>query len=203
MKSEQKDFFKEKAKDYDTESARTKNIDHIAETILKEIPFSKEMRIMDFGSGTGLLLTNIAPFVDKITAIDISSSMNEVLRSKINSIKCNLEIVEIDLTKDTFDRKFDAIISSMAIHHIEDISNLFKKFYTLLNDNGFIALADLDKEDGSFHSTNTGVFHDGFDREKFLTIAKNAGFKDLKIQDASTIEKPTGTYSVFLLTGKK
>jgi cyclopropane fatty-acyl-phospholipid synthase-like methyltransferase len=203
MKSEQKDYFKEKAKEYDTESSRTKNVDHIAEAVLKEIPFSKEMHIMDFGSGTGLLLSNIAPFVDKITAVDISSSMNEVLRSKINSIKCNLEIAEIDLTTESLNRKFDVIISSMAIHHVEDIPNLFKIFYTLLNENGYIALADLDKEDGSFHTTNTGVFHHGFDRNKFVTIAKSAGFKDLKIENASTVEKPTGNYSVFLLTGKK
>jgi 2-polyprenyl-3-methyl-5-hydroxy-6-metoxy-1,4-benzoquinol methylase len=198
-----KDFFAEKAKDYDNEESRTQNVSTIAQTILREVAFSKEMGIMDFGSGTGLLLSEIAPYVGEITAVDISSSMIEVLQSKRNAIDCQLQIVQMDLTTATLDRKFDAIISSMTIHHIKDTLALFKKFHSLLKDNGTIAIADLDTEDGSFHTEDTGVFHCGFDRDEFVKSAKSAGFKDIKIQDASTVTKPTGNYSVFLLTGIK
>ncbi|WP_291099887.1 MULTISPECIES: class I SAM-dependent methyltransferase [unclassified Flavobacterium] len=198
-----KDFFAEKAKDYDNEESRTQNVSTIAQTILKEVSFSKEMSIMDFGSGTGLLLSEIAPYVGEITAIDISSSMIEVLQSKRNAIDCPLQIVQMDLTTATLDRKFDSIISSMTMHHIKDTLAMFKKFHSLLKDNGTIAIADLDTEDGSFHTEDTGVFHCGFDRDEFVKSAKSAGFKDIKIQDASTVTKPTGNYSVFLLTGIK
>ena len=181
MKSVQKDYFLEKAKDYDTHKPRTENVENIAHGILKESFFSKEMSVMDFGSGTGLLLSEIAPYVKTITAVDISASMNEVLRSKKDTIKCELELIETDLTKETINKSFDAIVSSMTIHHIKNVLELFKKFYSLLNKNGFIAIADLDLEDGSFHTTDTGVFHFGFDREEFLNTAKKAGFKDFKI----------------------
>jgi len=203
MKSVQKDYFLEKSKDYDKQKSRTQNVENIAQTILKESLFSKQMSVMDFGSGTGLLLSKIAPHVGDITAIDISASMNEVLRSKMNAIECKLQIEEIDLTKETLNKTFDFVISSMTIHHTKDVLELFKTFHSLLNNNGSIAIADLDKEDGSFHTTDTGVFHFGFDREEFLNIAKDAGFRDLKIQTASAVEKPTGKYPVFLLTGKK
>ena len=203
MKPIQKDYFLEKSKDYDKQKSRTQNVSNIAQCIIKELLFSKEMSVMDFGSGTGLLLSQIAPYVGKITAIDISESMNEVLKSKANTIGCELQIKEIDLTKETIDETFDSIISSMTIHHTKDILDLFNKFYSLLNNNGSIAIADLDIEDGSFHTSDTGVFHFGFDRTKFLNLAEKAGFRNLKIQTVSTIEKPTGNYSVFLLTGKK
>lgn len=203
MKSERKDYFSKKAKEYDGQKSRTQNVDNIAQSILKELSFSREMHIMDFGSGTGLLLSQIAPYVGEITAIDISVSMNSVLQSKVNEIDCKLQIMELDLTEETLDIKFDSIISSMTIHHIEDTQKLFKKFYSLLNDNGTIAIADLDKEDGSFHTEDTGVFHNGFDRNEFLNIAKKAGFKDLKVQTASVVDKPTGKYPIFLLSGKK
>ncbi|MCB9360282.1 MAG: class I SAM-dependent methyltransferase [Flavobacteriales bacterium] len=203
MNAEQKDFFAEKAGEYDGKKSRTENVDNIAQSILNEISFSKEMHIMDFGAGTGLLTSNIAPHVGKITAVDVSKAMIEVLQSKKHLIDCELQIVELDLTKETLSTKFDAIISSMTIHHIKDVQDIFNKFYTLLDDNGSIAIADLDKEDGSFHTEDTGVFHFGFDRNEFLKIAENAGFKDLKIQTASNINKETGDYSVFLLTGKK
>ncbi|HAT81103.1 MAG TPA: class I SAM-dependent methyltransferase [Flavobacterium sp.] len=175
----------------------------IAQTILREVSFSKEMSVMDFGSGTGLLLSEITPYIGEITAVDISSSMNAVLKSKIADLKCSVQIVQMDLTKETLDRKFDVIISSMTIHHIEDTLALFKKFHSLLKDNGIIAIADLDTEDGSFHTEDTGVFHFGFDRENFVEMVKNAGFQNIKIQNASTIVKPTKDYSVFLITAQK
>lgn len=203
MESQKKDFFKEKSKIYDNEKSRTQNVETIAQCILNSISFSKEMSIMDFGSGTGLLLSSIAPHVGKITAVDVSPGMNEVLRSKKEGISCELEIMEMDLTKDSLNTKFDSIISSMTIHHIEDVVALFQKFYNLLKDGGTIAIADLDKENGSFHTEDTGVFHFGFERDEFLKIADTAGFKELKIETASVIQKPAGEYPVFLLTGKK
>lgn len=196
-----KDWFAHKANDYDQKKDRVKNVNTIAQGILTELSFSKKMEIMDFGSGTGLLLSEIAPYVGKITAIDISPSMNEELRAK--KIACEIEILEIDLTTQKVDKKFDAIISSMTLHHVEEVGALFRKFYALLKDKGSIAIGDLDTEDGSFHSSDTGVFHYGFDRKEFKRLAENAGFRNVKIQSVSTIEKSRGTYSVFLLTGEK
>jgi predicted methyltransferase len=91
----------------------------------------------------------------------------------------------------------------MTIHHLDDILALFAKLYSMLNDGGFIAIADLDSEDGSFHSDNTGVFHHGFDREALQLIAEEAGFKQVKFDTASTINKPHCTFTVFLLTAVK
>jgi cyclopropane fatty-acyl-phospholipid synthase-like methyltransferase len=197
------DFFAEKAADYDTLKSRTDNVDAIALGIIKSNVFEKHMHIMEFGSGTGLLLSNVAPHVAKITAVDISPSMNSMLISKKNLLECKLEILEIDITKQAITEKFDGIISSMTIHHIEDVAALFRTFYNLLNTNGFIAIADLDTEDGSFHTTDTGVHHFGFNRDEFIAKAKAAGFNNLTIDTVSLIEKPTGNYSVFLLTGRK
>lgn len=196
-----KDWFIDKAHVYDTDNHRTQNVDNIAQGILEEITFSKNMKIMDFGSGTGLLLAKIAPFVAEITAVDISKSMNTILRDK--KIDCKIELLEMDLTKERLNRKFDAIITSMTLHHIENIEAILKTFYTLLNDNGAIAIADLNTEDGSFHTGDTGVFHHGFDSEEFMSIAAGVGFRNLKIKSVSTVIKPHGKYPVFLLTGEK
>lgn len=200
MKKE-KDWFAEKANDYDTNVRRTQNVKNIAQGILREIPFSTKMEIMDFGSGTGLLLSEVAPYVGKITAVDVSKSMNAVLRKK--KVACEIEVLEMDLTRESLDRKFDSIISSMTFHHVDEIQVLFNKLYALLNEGGRVAIADIDKEDGSFHSTDTGVFHLGFEREEFKSFAQTAGFQNIKIQSVSVVEKPTGKYPVFLLTAEK
>ena len=204
--SDKKDFFAHKAKEYENNEKRVSNVQNIADGILKNISYTKEMSILDFGSGTGLLTQEIAPYVKKITALDMSTSMNEVLREKTEGFACDLEVLELDITKEKYDDKLsnlDGIISSMTIHHIENTEDLFKIFYDLLNENGTIALADLETEDGSFHTSDTGVFHFGFDKDEFLNIAKKVGFKDLKIETISVSSKPHGEYPIFLLTGRK
>ncbi|MDD2383436.1 MAG: class I SAM-dependent methyltransferase [Sulfurospirillaceae bacterium] len=199
-----KDYFTEKSKLYEKEAARTNNVKNIGESIVEKRMYDKTTtHIMDFGSGTGLLTEQIAPHVRKITTVDISPSMNEQLRAKANSLTCELSMLELDLTTAELDETFDGIISSMTIHHVEDVQALFHKFYRLLNNGGTIALADLDKEDGTFHTEDMGVFHFGFDQEEFATLAKNAGFKDVNIGIVSVAKKPYGDYPIFLLTGTK
>ena len=198
-----KDYFQNKSKEYEKDKNRVNNVDNIANAIRENVKLDKSMQIMDFGSGTGLLLEKIAPFVGKITAVDISKSMNTELEAKRDNLDCELEIIEMDLSKSGLSRKFDGIISSMTMHHVEDIQTMFNDFYNMLNEKGFIAIADLDKEDGSFHKDDTGVFHSGFNRDAFLEDAEKAGFKNLQIISASTAYKPYGKYPVFLLTGKK
>ena len=133
----------------------------------------------------------------------MSKAMNEVLKTKQENFPCELDIIELDLANNEINQKFHGIVSSMTIHHVEDILALFKKFYAMLVEGGTIALADLDKEDGSFHKEDTGVFHFGFDRDEFLQTAKEAGFKNLNIQLVSVVSKPYGDYPIFLLTGEK
>lgn len=197
------DYFQHKANNYENDKNRVNNVDNIANSIKENITFDKSMQLMDFGSGTGLLLEKIAPLVGKITAVDISKSMNKELDAKRENLGCTLEIIEMDLSLSKLNRKFDGIISSMTTHHIKNIQSMFNDFYTMLNDNGFLAIADLDKEDGSFHTENTGAFHHGFERSEFLNLAKNAGFKNLNITSASIAHKPYGEFPVFLLTGNK
>ena len=199
-----KDYFAGKAHTYENNAARVTNVHTIADAILEKIIYDREnTHLMDFGSGTGLLTSQVAPYVRKITTVDISASMNEVLREKMDAMACEIEMRECDLVTTELEECYDGIISSMTIHHVEDVQALLRKFYRLLKSGGTIALADLDKEDGSFHTENTGVFHFGFDQETFALWAKHAGFKDVNIEIVSSAKKPYGEYPIFLMTGYK
>ena len=203
MQETKKDLFANKSKNWDMSSKRVQNAKAIAELIVKNIKLDKEMELMDFGAGTGLLSYFIAPFVRKIVAVDNSPSMLREFESKCDMFACETEIVEKDLSDDVLDRTFDGIISSMTIHHLEDTLALFHKLYGMLRDGGFIAIADLDSEDGTFHSDNTGVHHHGFDREALQAIAEEVGFEDVRFDTASVIKKPHRDFSVFLMTARK
>ena len=146
------DFFQHKAAVYEQDERRVANVHTIADAIMARIALRPDMQLMDFGSGTGLLLGQIAPHVAKITAVDISKSMNQQLRDKKDSLACEVEVLEMDLCTTDLDRTFDGIISSITMHHVEDVPAMFEKFRTLLTPGGFIAIADLETEDGSFHT---------------------------------------------------
>jgi len=197
------DLFAHKSKSWDMNSKRVQNAKGIAELIVNNIKLNKSMELMDFGAGTGLLSYFVAPYVDKIVAVDNSPSMLKEFHEKCDEFSCKTEVIEKDLSTDTLERKFDGIISSMTIHHLEDTVALLSKLYTMLNDGGFIAIADLDSEDGSFHSDNTGVFHYGFDRHILAEHAQKVGFKDVTFSLASTISKPHAEFTVFLMTAVK
>jgi cyclopropane fatty-acyl-phospholipid synthase-like methyltransferase len=198
-----KDLFEHKAGIYDKDDNRVSNVANIANAIIENLSLDRAMHLMDFGAGTGLLLERIAPFVRKITAIDISKAMTAQLDKKRDSIDCELDIREIDLVSADITDKFDGIISSMTMHHVKDSEAMFVKFYSLLDHGGVIAISDLDKEDGSFHTEDTGVYHFGFDREAIASAAKQAGFQEVNVVDASVVKRPHGEFSVFLLTAKK
>ncbi len=197
------DHFAHKSKSWDMNSKRVQNAKGIASLIVKNIKFDKSMELMDFGAGTGLLSYFIAPFVKKIVAVDNSPSMLMEFENKCDEFSCETEVIEKDLSSETLDRKFNGIISSMTIHHLEDTAALLSKLYDMLDEDGFIAIADLDSEDGSFHSDNTGVFHYGFDRHLLAEYAQKAGFKDVTFSLASTISKPHAEFTVFLMTAVK
>jgi cyclopropane fatty-acyl-phospholipid synthase-like methyltransferase len=188
-KSMTKDHFAQKASSYEHNKDRVDNVANIADAIAARVSLNKSMQLMDFGSGTGLLLERIAPHVGKITAVDVSQSMNAQLRAKQDRIACPVEILEMDLAATPLNRKFDGIISSMTMHHIKDVPAMFAKFHSLLNEGGFIAIADLDLEDNSFHTEDTGVHH--------------AGFKNVEVVTASVIRKHERDYPVFLVIAFK
>jgi cyclopropane fatty-acyl-phospholipid synthase-like methyltransferase len=195
-----RDFFEHKAEIYDRDDNRVSNVENIANAVIESVNFDRKMHLMDFGSGTGLLLERIAPYVRKITAIDVSKSMNDQLDRKRGSLGCDIDILEVNLESTDITDTFDGIISSMTLHHVKDIGAMFVKFYHLLNNGGVIAISDLDKEDGSFHTEDTGVYHFGFERKMVIDAAKQAGFQKVEVVDASVVRKPHGDFPVFLLT---
>ncbi|WP_455755868.1 class I SAM-dependent DNA methyltransferase [Sulfurimonas sp.] len=196
------DHFKHKAKEWDKGDIRVNGAKIIADAIQNKITLTPNMKIMDFGVGTGLLGFEIARHVEKVVGVDTSITMLEKLKEK-NTKELSIEAWHVDIVKNPTDEMFDGIISSMTLHHVENLKLFFETIYKNLNDNGFIAIADLESEDGTFHSDNTGVFHFGFEKEELCEIVLACGFKDVVFENINIINKPHKDFGVFLLSAKK
>lgn len=196
-----KDNFKQKAKEWDQKSIRVQNALNIANSIKNKIDLNKDMHLMDFGVGTGLLGFELLKYVKSMVGVDTSESMLEKLEEK-NTDTSRIKPLCQDIVAKKLDEKFDGIISSMTLHHVENLSKFFTTIKENLNKNGFIAIADLESEDGTFHSDNEGVFHFGFDKNELGEIIKKCGFKDISFEHIHTINKPHRDFDIFLLTAR-
>ncbi len=195
------DKFAHKAKEYEALQRRLDTAKAIADKIKANNPLRKDTHIIDFGSGTGLLLEALSNDIGKVTAIDISPSMTSILREK--ELPCKVDIKELDLTQESLNIQVDGIVTSMTMHHIKDVEAMLAKFNKMLKPSGFLAIADLETEDGTFHLSDTGVEHLGFDKQEFKNITEQNGFKNCKIETVSKISKPHKDFNIFLLTAIK
>ncbi|WP_457592628.1 class I SAM-dependent DNA methyltransferase [Hydrogenimonas sp.] len=193
--------FDKKAQSWDASSRRQQLAEAVAESIKESFKLQPGMSLLDVGAGTGLLARRLLPYVAEITGVDSSEGMLHEF-SKIGGA---VKAVHSDiLTYDTAAR-YDGIVSSMTMHHIQDIDALFCKLFSLLKPGGFIAIADLATEDGTFHEHgNEGVCHFGFDELQLQHAARGAGFTDTAHRCIHTVEKENGRcYDIFLFTALK
>lgn len=180
----------------------------IANEIKKLIPLNTTMTALEYGAGTGITSFILKDHLKEITLMDNSSEMVKVMNNKIKASKTdNLNAIYFDLEQEDFlVTKFDLVFSQMVLHHITDTENIIIKFHNLLNPGGFLVIADLYSEDGSFHGDGFSG-HKGFDGDELSDLLKKYGFSEIRHRKCFTINKKisdniTKPFDVFLMTGK-
>lgn len=79
-----RDFDKEAAT-WDSNPIAVARAAAVAEAMLRQVRFTPEMDVMDFGAGTGPVTLALQPHVRSITAADTSSGMLAVLKQKADA----------------------------------------------------------------------------------------------------------------------
>ncbi len=197
--------FDERAKDWDSDPKKVERARVVANEIRKTVPLSREMNALEYGCGTGLLSFALQEDLGQITLVDTSQGMLDVLAEKIAAAGVvNMHPVRLDLAVDTIPpKKYNLTYSLMTMHHIHDTQDILNKFHILLEPGGYLLIADLDKEDGSFHTDGTTDVHKGFAQSELQKQVESAGFTDVKFTTAYTIRKKVGdeekAFPVFLM----
>ena len=197
--------FDERARDWDTPE-RQARAEIVAAAIGDAVPLAPDTRAIDIGSGTGLLGIALAPHVGEVVLADPSAGMLEVANEKLNAAgPANVRAVRFDLVTDPPPGDpFDLVVSMLVLHHLEDTAAALAAIARLLKPGGRLALADLDTEDGTFHSADAeGIHHLGFDRSQLDGLARAAGFTDVEFRTATTIEDEGRRYPLFLLIARR
>lgn len=209
MGNENKTDFDQKAAAWDENPMRVKLANDVADTIIREIRPTQDMDALDYGCGTGLVTLRLQPFVKSITGVDSSRGMLEVIEGKLKKQGLsNVHAQFVDFEQGgKVEGKFHLVVSSMTLHHVQEPAVFIKQLYDLLSPEGYLGIADLDKEDGTFHDDNKGVLHFGFERGHLKGLLEETGFRDLRDVTATTVVKGIGgkgrEFPVFLIIGRK
>ena len=219
MTGEKRDFdavngekrnFDTAAKTWDENPGRVKMAHDVARAIRETVKPGPEMDVLDFGCGTGLLTLQLQPLVRSITGVDSSQGMLNILDAKIRTKGLNnVRTRFVDLERGgVLEGQYDLVVCGMTLHHVPEIQPLIDRFAAVLRPKGLLAIADLDCDEGKFHDSAEGVFHNGFDRCSMLKHFEAAGFEKVRNRTAAVIAKPapsggSRTFTVFLMTGRK
>ena len=146
--------FDEAAATWDDNPSRIALMRAVGEAMLREARPSREMDVLDYGCGTGLIGLYLLPSVRSVTGADNSPGMLDVLLKKIAEGGLEaMRTMQLDLEHDPLPAdRYHWIVSSMALHHIADTDRVLSAFYEMLHPRGLLCLADLDTEPGVFHT---------------------------------------------------
>lgn len=200
--------FDERAAEWDTPE-RIARAEEAAEAFVRTVVVPDGTRAIELGAGTGLLGLAIRDRLGpgrlaELLLTDPSTGMLEVAAAKIDAgALAGVSTARFELGVDPAPAgsPFDLALSILMLHHVEDTAAALRAVRALLVPGGHIAFADLDTEDGSFHSAEAeGIHHHGFDRHRLRALTERAGFRQVAIGSAGSMERDGRTYPLFLLT---
>ncbi len=202
------DSFDQKSLTWDDDPDKVERAKIVAAEINRHLVLSNEMTGFEYGCGTGLLSFNLQPQLKKITLADNSEGMLSVLTRKIKQNDlANMFPMKIDLLEDALpNEKYDLIYTLMALHHVVETGKILKIFHSLLKLGGYLCIADLEEEDGSFHEEGF-IGHNGFNRVDLTNTLEDCGFSNVHSHICYTKVKTTKqgkrSFPIFLMIAQK
>ena len=202
--------FDEKAKDWDKDPMRVERAAIFAGEIVKFLGDIKIENALEFGSGTGLVSFCLKDHFKSITLADNSEGMIRVLKEKIKNERIsNMKPLCVDIFKEIdLLSGYDILYTLLTLHHINDLSRIFRLFNSTLKPGGYLCIGDLVTEDGSFHYRDPEFDgHKGFDPEELKKQLILNGFRIKSESIFYVIEREVNQeikqFPLFLLIGQK
>ena len=190
------DIFDSYAETWNRFSFVQENAKNFMKYINEKIKLKKDMVIMDFGCGTGILGLNLINRVKKVIFLDSSKGMIKQVQKGILKTKVmNYEIIEGDINKYKGE-KLDLILVANVFHHIEDINYIINKFSIILKKGGKALVVDLFETSEDFHGGTAP--HKGFKPENIVKLFKGNNFTNVKYENFYDI-KIGNSYKQFIV----
>ncbi len=117
--------------------------------IIEMLPFPRDSRVdlLDIGTGTGNIAFNLKTAFpnSRLTCLDLAPNMLAIAKEKLSRFS-DVEYIQADAAKYKFAKKYDAIVSSLTLHHLEtdrDKHAFHVKAFQALKKGGLFINADI------------------------------------------------------------
>ncbi|VVT53063.1 uncharacterized protein SAPINGB_P003385 [Magnusiomyces paraingens] len=154
-------------------------------------------RVLDFACGTGIISAYLAAYSKQVVGVDIAKDMLDIFNAKVHNQGIPSDEVQgylLNIFDDEDVAKgnkivpggldnFDAAVTSLAYHHIDDIDQASRALFARLRSGGWVYVVDLSMGPGFKPSAEKDAVvphHGGFAPETIGNSLRDAGFVDVK-----------------------
>jgi len=152
------------------------------DALIKAGDFQSDHLVLDVGTGTGIVLHEIAPLVDEVIGLDISQAMLEHSNWQGNKFFVRRDITEPFFHEDVFDR----VSARMVFHHIiNKTQEAANECYRILKPGGKFILSEGVPPTPEVKGDYEKIFALKEERltfmpEELTALLENAGFKNIQ-----------------------
>jgi ArsR family transcriptional regulator len=156
----------------------------------------------DLGCGTGKVSECVAPFAERVIAVDASKEMLEAAREQLAGRK-NVVIRHGPLEKLPIkNAELDVALMMLVLHHLPEPKRVLVEAARTLKPNGRLLILDMVPHEREEYRQTMGHIWLGFTEKQMTQWLHTAGFKDVRWRTLQPESKTKGP-SLFVATARR
>jgi len=176
-----KSYFREVASEWDS-LRKSYFTEEVRDAAMARAVLTADSVVADVGTGTGFMLTALAPMVKMAYGFDNSAEMLEVAKRNLAGVP-NVELrVSEGNCLPLADGSLDATFANMYLHHTPDPAAAIAELARVLKRGGRLVITDLDRHDHEWMHEEMADLWLGFDRCQVEEWFRAAGLSDVKVE---------------------
>lgn len=136
----------------------------------------------DLGCGTGQVAESIAPFVERVIAVDASREMLQAAKGRVRGV------ANVELRRGTLERlplddaSLDAAVIALVLHHVPDPARVCAEVARVLKPGGRLVVADMLPHEHDEYRQTMGHVWMGFAPKHVERMLGASGFQAVRVR---------------------